>query len=348
MLRWVLLALLAVHVPGAMAAPPAEPVPATTPAPMRTIVRVGGPAAGEIWSRIRGQTVDLDITLVRVADAGEPALSAQLDAASRLARAHQARVVVWLRPLPDQPGLAVHVVEPGADRLFVRRVPQGEPGLAARSATIEAAALVVRSALGALAAGTPIGVPARALVAEEERAHPPPARWHLAARWQAALDGARRTGHHGLAARAGFGRGPWQVHASLATHPPVTIADQRAALRVGRHDATLGLSWGWSARGLRVAAVLDAGVAVYTRATDPLDDTVVAAAPARIPALCIRPGARVHLPVLAGGLFVEIEAAADVLLGAPEFVYEGDGGPELHTRLRPVQPRASLGLMWEF
>lgn len=353
MVRWVLpaLALLAVHVSGAVAAPPpAGPMhaPAPTPAPMRTIVRIGGPTGDEIWSRIRGQTIDLDVALVRVADAAEPALSGQLDAATRLARAHRARVVVWLRPLPDQPGLAVHVVEPAADRLFVRRVPQREPGLAARSATIEAAALVVRSALRALAAGTPIGVSARTLVAAEERAHAPPSRWHLAARWQAALDGARRAGHHGLAARVGFGRGSWQAHATLATHPRVTIADERAALRVARHDATVGMSWGWRAGGLRIAAALDAGVAVYTRATDPLDDGVAAAAPSLVPALCIRPGARVHLPVLAAGLFVELEAAADVLLGAPEFVYQRDGLLEPHTRLWPVQPRASLGLMWEF
>lgn len=324
--------------------------------PMRTIVRLA-PAPGEdgdeLWARVRGQTSDLDVVLIRVDDDGEPALTHQLQAASRLAVAHDARAVVWLRPLPGQPGVVVYVAEPDADRVFVRHVPQREPGLAARSATAEAAALVVRSALRALAAGTPIGVPARSLVAEQ--APGPPSspmssplglRWHLAAHWQAAADGAQRLGHHGAALRVGLGRGAWQVHATVATHPAATLADDRARLRVARHGAGLGLAWLQDAAALRLGAALDVSALLYTRTTAAAAPGVVAAAPAYLPALAISPGVHVRVPLGMRALSLELAVAADVLVGAPEFVYRRAGATEVHTRLWPVQPRASLGLIW--
>jgi hypothetical protein len=323
---------------------------------MRTIVRLvdaPGHDSDELWSRMHGQVSDLDLVIIRMADQGEPALADQLQAASRLARAYDVRAVVWLRPLPDQPGLAVYVAEPAAERVFVRRVPQREAGLAARSATAEAAALVVRSSLRALAAGTPIGVPAAELVRAEQRAQasPPPPRprtpWLLAVHWQAAADGAARLGHHGLAARVGLDRGAWHVHATVATHPAVTLVDDRARLRVARHGAGLGLARRWQAGALRIDAGLDATAILYTRATEPVTPDVVATAPGRIPALALSPGLRLRLPAGLPGLFIELGATADVLLGAPEFVYQRDGVSEPHTRLWPVQPRASLGLAWQ-
>lgn len=327
---------------------------------MRTIVRLA-PAPGtdgakgdegdeddEIWERMRGQTSDLDLVLIRMDDDGEPRLALQLQAASRLAVAHDARAVVWLRPMPAQPGLVVYVAEPDADRVFVRHVPQREPGLAARSATAEAAALVVRSALRALAAGTPIGVPARALVIAEQATAPSPAlRWHLAAHWQAAADGARRLGHHGAALRVGLGRGAWQVHAAVATHPAVTLVDDRARLRVARHGAGLGVAWSRDAAALRLGVALDASALLYTRTTEPAAPGVVAAAPAYLPALAISPGVHVRVPLGARALSLELAIAADVVVGAPEFVYRRADATERHTRLRPVQPRASLGLRWQ-
>lgn len=318
--------------------------------PMRTIVRLA-PAPGEdgdeLWERMRGQTSDLEVVLIRMDDDGEPALTHQLQAASRLAVAHDARAVIWLRPLPAQPGVIVYVAEPDADRVFVRHVPQREPGLAARSATAEATALVVRSALRALAAGAPIGVPTRSLVIAEQAPRPPTAlRWHLAAHWQAAADGAQRLGHHGASVRAGLGRGTWQVHATVATHPAATLVDDRARLRVARHGAGLGLAWLGHAAALRLGAALDVGALLYTRTTTPVAPGVVAAAPAYLPALAISPGVHVRVPLGARALSLELAVAADVLVGAPEFVYRRAGAAERHTRLWPVQPRASLGLLW--
>jgi hypothetical protein len=321
--------------------------------PMRAIVRLvdaPGSDSDELWSRMHGQTSDLEVVIIRMADQGELSLADQIQAASRLARAYDVRAVVWLRPLPDQPGVAVYVAEPAAERVFVRHVPQREPGLAARSATAEAAALVVRSSLRALAQGTPIGVPAAALVRAEQRAQTSPderTRWLLAVHWQAAADGAQRLGHHGVAGRAGLDLGAWHVHATVATHPAVTLIDERARLVVARHGAGLGLARRWRAGALRIDAGLDVAAILYTRATEPVTPDVVAAAPGRIPALAFAPGLRLRVPAGLPGLFLELGAAADVLLGAPEFVYQRAGASERHTRLRPVQPRASLGLAWQ-
>lgn len=226
-------------------------------------------------------------------------------------------------------------------------MPQREPGLAARSATAEATALVVRSALRALAAGAPIGVPTRSLVIAEEAPAPSPAlRWHLAAHWQAAADGAQRLGHHGASVRVGLGRGAWQVHATVATHPAATLVDERARLRVARHGAGLGLAWLGHAAALRLGAALDVGALLYTRTTTPVAPGVVAAAPAYLPALAISPGVHVRVPLGARALSLELAFAADVRVGAPEFVYRRACAAERHTRLWPVQPRASLGLLW--
>ena len=321
--------------------------------PMRTIVRLveaAGQDSDELWSRMHGQISDLDLVIIRMADRGEASLTEQLQAAARLARAYDVRAVVWLRPLPDQPGLAVYVAEPAAERVFVRHVPQREAGLAARSATAEAAALVVRSSLRALAAGTPIGVPAAELVRAEQRAQTSPRQrtpWLLAVRWQATADGAQRPGHHGLAARAGLDRGAWHVHASVATHPAVTLVDDRARLRVARHGAGLGLARRWQIGALRLDLGLDATALLYTRATEPVAPDVVATAPGRIPALALGPGLRLRLPAGLPGLFIELGAGADALLGAPEFVYQRAGAGERHTRLRTVQPHAGLGLAWQ-
>jgi hypothetical protein len=345
MARSLLTALLALAAVLAAAPAGAEP--------MRTIVRLSdapGQDSDELWARMHGQTSDLDVVMIRMADAGEPSLAQQIEAASRLARVYDVRAVVWLRPLPGQPGVAVYVAEPAAERVFVRQVPQREAGLAARSATAEAAALVVRSCLRALAAGTPIGVPAAELVRAEQHAQTSPGertRWLLAAHWQAAADGAQRLGHHGLAGRAGLHRGAWHVHATLATHPAVTLIDERARLVVARHGAGLGLGRSFSAGALRIDGTLDATATLYTRATEPVAPDVVAAAPGRILALAVTPGLRVRAPVGLPGLFLELGVAADVLLGAPEFVYQRAGASERHTRLWPVQPRASLGLAWQ-
>lgn len=425
------LVLVLVLVPGLLLSAAA---PARAEAPMRAVVRVPE-AEPALWARVRGQSSDLDVTLTRVRDAGEPALADQLEVAARLARAHQARVVVWFRPLPGRRGVIVYVAEPGADTVFVRRLPQGKGSVAARSATAEAAALVVRSALRALAAGGRIGVASRQAVDEAmtetmtETRHsdrhavrqppgpsadaadaaddadaaaddddeaddadddddeadadtpqvpvPPapaaaaraasaagasapgqPVLWHLAVHWQAAVDGHSSAGHHGVAAHLGVGSRRWHVDAMVATHPAASSSDDLTTIRLTRHRLGLGIGRTWAlgrghgrdgdqGHGLAITAEVSAGVVVFARATEALSPEVMATAPGRVLSWAVSPGARLRVPVhrLAPGLFIEVLAAADVLLAVPELGYDRDGQFVARDRLYPVQPRIGLGLL---
>lgn len=346
--------------PAAAAAPVAAAAPAAPGSALRTLVRLRATPAQadsseELWSRLRGQTNDLAVVLVRVDDTGEATLSEQLAAAETLAAAHQARVVVWLRPLPSGPGLLVHVAEPAADRLFVREVPQREAGPAARSATLEAAALVVRSALRALAAGTAIGVPAQALAAAQSPPPPPPTHtWQLAAGAVGTWDGAPARGHLGAWTRLGWGTDTWRAHAQLDAHLPAEVADQRVRLTLNRFAAALGGSYSAAAGPLRAAATLDLGAVLFTRQSARLSDADTAletTAPARTAALLIRPGARLQVPLIPHRprLAFELALAAEALLGAPRFVYQDAEGTQLaHTALWPVQASARAGLVLSF
>lgn len=141
-------------------------------APIRAVIRIqpDHDRSREIWTRLGGQTVDLAVTLVRVSDRGERRITEQLAAASQLARAHNARIVVWFRSDPNRGGIRVYIAEPGADSVFVRYLAQPSDSPDARSASAEAVALVVRSGLRALAQGADIGVPSREVVRADQAA----------------------------------------------------------------------------------------------------------------------------------------------------------------------------------
>ncbi|GAB4567021.1 MAG: hypothetical protein Tsb0020_19220 [Haliangiales bacterium] len=141
-------------------------------APIRAVIRIqpDHDRSREIWTRLGGQTVDLAVTLVRVDDRGERRITEQLAAASQLARAHSARIVVWFRSDPSRGGIRVYIAEPGADSVFVRYLAQPSDSPDARSASAEAVALVVRSGLRALAQGADIGVPSREVVRADQAA----------------------------------------------------------------------------------------------------------------------------------------------------------------------------------
>jgi hypothetical protein len=131
------------------------------------VVRIADPDDRPLLERVRGQTNDLDVTLLTDSETPlESSLGAQLESARALAESYQARVVVWF--VRDERALTVFVSEPKAGRVLVRRLERSSEQLA-YSAQHEAAALVVRTAMRALAHGGEIGV------AEKEIAPPPPA-----------------------------------------------------------------------------------------------------------------------------------------------------------------------------
>src|SRR5262249_30201480 len=157
------------------------------------------------------------------------------DAAGAIAKQRGAQAVVWFEPVPESgAGVLVLVADPRAGRILVRRIDAGgrAPGATLRdldSATLEAAALVVRTALHGLAQGAVIGIE-RAEVAGAAPpppppppppplpagprmppppagprvpppSGPPPSGWTAAVGWHAAYDG--HALQDGLAARLG-------------------------------------------------------------------------------------------------------------------------------------------------
>lgn len=115
------------------------------------------PGDPELERRVQGQAADLDWTVEMGPKTPLSGGAASLRAAERLGDDRNARVVVWLDPAGD--GWIVNVVDVERGRLLVREVkPEGSVDDLGRSATLEAAALVVRSALRSLAEGGEIGV----------------------------------------------------------------------------------------------------------------------------------------------------------------------------------------------
>ena len=128
----------------------AAPASAQADAPLRVLI-LADDDDDEVVARIEGQVADLPVALARGAaldDAG--ALASQLATAQARARAQAADAVVWF--VRDGDGWIVHVADPAAGRLLVRRVDSGAGAMSA-SAALESAALMVRTALRGLAAG---------------------------------------------------------------------------------------------------------------------------------------------------------------------------------------------------
>jgi hypothetical protein len=361
-------ALLFAMVSGAAAA---EPAPA---ARLSTVVRVQGAADAEILARIEGQTVDLDIDLAveRGRDV-EPSLSRQLVTARRLASEREARVVVWFRFVDGArgPETIVYVAEPAADRVLVRRIAhEGSDRAMARSAAAEAAALVVRSSLRALAAGVEIGVapsevpdadaePGPALQGSDSevpaslglrdggaagsggtRLHP-----FVGIGWQAVVDGSASAGQHGVRGRLGLGLGRLRFALDAGASPAVAYTDDLTSIQVSRAQGGLAvgalLIGGGSAR---LEAEVAAGVVRFSRTTRLRSSEVQATPDSDIYSPWIAPSLRAAWSPEGGRFWLELTAGTDILLRAPEFGYELDGAFVSRNRLWPVEPRVGLGI----
>lgn len=136
------------------------------------VVRIADPDDRLLLERVRGQTNDLDVTLLTDSETPlEGSLGSQLEGARALASTYHARVVVWF--VRDERALTVFVSEPAAGRVLVRRLERPSEQLA-YSAQHEAAALVVRSAMRALAQGGEIGVAEKEIAPAPEPPPPPP------------------------------------------------------------------------------------------------------------------------------------------------------------------------------
>jgi hypothetical protein len=247
----------------------------------------------------------------------------------------------------------------GAADLSVRRVRARRGDAVARSAAIEELALLVRSALRALAdpdQGGEVERPPLSAAMDEEarRRHPPRGApraigWHVTAGWQVAVDGQSPAGQNGLVVRAGVQWRRLLLEAGVLGGIPATLADADTAVSLSRHGASVsgGFLWRLSSR-LSLVAGAEAGALWYLRETRALLPFVVAAPSRVLPALLLSPQGRLVVqPFRTGALSrvrLDLLVSADGVVGAPELDYQAPSGLLLRNRLWPVQPRVGLSL----
>ncbi len=328
---------------------------------LATVIRIADDADKQIAKRIEGQTVDLDVTLVRERTGPiEDGLSRQFQTATRIAEERGADVVVWFRR--DDDATIVYVADPRAGTLFARRI-----GAASDTAVAEAAALVVRSALRALAAGGTIGVEAPPPPPPEPEtdpepppdpkpAPPPPppptrstpTRWHAAVGWQASIDGESPSGQHGLAVEIGFARRRFTLALAGVASLPVTLEDDLTAVDLARHSVAIAALYSVHRTDtLDVSIGLAVGGAAFARSTTATKDPGVAATPATTTlAGVIGPELRARWTLSPGaGIAIDLTVGADAVAGAPELGYEVDGTFEVRNSLWPAQPKVGLRMV---
>ena len=306
-----------------------------------------------IVSRLRGQLADLEgvaLDVVAVTDEVEPTLGAQLATADKLATEHDARVVVWF--LAHGKKLSVAIATPRDHRLFVREIPS-----AAESASAEAAAIVVRSAVKSISLGGTIGieVPAAPVAPvvqprpepppAEEPPHlpPPPSKLALdvALGWQVALDGGAHRGAHALVQRTTLENGAWGASLAITLGVPLEWqAGSDVVLDVSRSGALVG---GERQLGGGLAVGVGAGAMFYRRSTTSTPSGLTATPSSSTTAFAAaleviwRAQLSHHIAVLAC-------AGIDAVAGAPEAALSRDGMVEVVDTIRPLQPRASLAV----
>lgn len=332
--------------------------------PLPVVVRIDDPDDRLLLERVRGQTNDLDVQIET--DSGrplEPSLAEQLRTARTLTESRRARVAVWF--VRDDSGLTVHVSEPGAGRVLVRRlehiVEEGQGTALSASADSEAVALLVRSALRALAAGGEIGVSEKEVapapsptppVSEAAPARPPapPPAWQLdaTAGWHGALDGVSGAGQHAFVGAVTLRRGMWSAGVRGGVGLSSTLQDELASVQLARHHAVLRLGVSpWSTDTWQLDVALGCGAALYTQAASARTDNLRAAPDTRrVLALLQGELSLGVLPPAFGGWFgLSLAVGVDALPRVPELGYTQGGQFRRWDRLHAVQPRGGLSLL---
>jgi hypothetical protein len=307
-------------------------------------VLVLGPTPSELLTRVRGQTSDLPFELVELDRAD--ATRDPFERAIAVGTAEHAPFALSFDLAEHH--VDVRIVEVRAGRLFVRRVPIERAS--DRSAALEAAALVVRSALSALAEGGHVGIVV-------PRAEPPPEapsvptslpppssadpRAHFELGWAGAVDGHAPLGQHAAVLRGGLALGPVRVLAAFAPGIPVALEDERARLDVTRLRAALGaFVRAVDASPIHLILGLELGAVLWHRATTVRTDTLVATAPTWSASPLVSAHARVEL-ALARAVALALDVGVDVLPLAPSFTL----GAQPRYPLWSAQPLAELVLV---
>ncbi len=308
--------------------------------PLRVLVLVDGEGERQLAARVEGQTTDLDTFIITTEAPAGLSPEAKAERARGDGVTHRAEVVVWF--LAEGDGWVVNVAH-GDDRLQ-RRVAESSGALSS-SASTEAVALVVRTALRGIAIGAP--PPPRT-----PEAPPVPVRFWGALGWTAVLDGSGNPGHHGGEARAGAAVGSWQVLLELAYQPgesirsadatpgvpTTTIAVDRLAVGlVGGYELLRGSWW-------RLGAEFGGAAVRYSRSTTELADNFKATPPRASWSPTLRPAFSFSAH-LGWAVWAVLAAGADVVFARPQFEVNDAGVFKHISTLWAVEPRVSLTLV---
>lgn len=333
---------------------------------MVSVVRVGRPADEKLLERVRGQTSDLPLSIVRVPGPVEAELDAARARADELARSFGARGVVWF--VDDVPGdVTIFVVDAEERRIFVHRVDHRS---GTRSAVLESASLIVRDVLQAMTEGRPIGLRMEMPAHDETDVLAPPLRISAepavapllvlapepaGLRWAPfAAVGARvvladGTPSYALHQRLGASLGRFELGAALTLGEQDVRTDSFASLLLRRH--TLGAFAGWRfelAERLSAITDLHAGVALFFRSTRPVSPKAVPLASRTIANAFVGPEVRMAWTPGPSWLRLSLGIGADVVFAPPATSYENLRGERVGTlALWPVQPYVTASLeMW--
>jgi hypothetical protein len=333
-----------------------------------------------IAQRIAGQAADLDVAVsIARGPQLEGRLTDQLAAADGLAKERGARVVVWFELDARAPGaVLVFVSEPASGRLLVRRVG-GEEGSTPTSATFEAAALVVRSALRALAAGGVIGVerdevlrergaqpaapvPMRKSAAPRPETPPAPLRsrepppekaptespgeglsWLGGVGFQIAADGAAEAGALSIVGHGGLMLRPLELGVIASAGLPSASKDPFASVALSRYSAAATAAW-QALRGPTLDGLLTArlGVLLFVRSTEDARPRVVAAPTRTSVSVLLGPELALRWRPTGGGWGLLGGGGVDWVPGAPEIGYEVEGAFQSALGIWRFQPHGRV------
>jgi hypothetical protein len=334
----------------------------------RVVVRAPDATSRALLQRIRGQTSDLDQEIVEASQpAMEPRIGDELATARQFASRYDARVVVWFETTGDTLTLFFSIPKEG--RTLVRSL---ERAAGRDSATLEAAALIVRSVLRALATGATIGVtlakpldipaaPDSAPVVPRPVLTPPtppeaeaPAQplprdrlgWLVSAGWHSAMCGSN-VWLQGVEARGGVSHGPLALGVQLSLDAPTELTDRYATVRLSRGTATaFGAVAIPAGQAVRLGVAVGAGAAGFPRQSVDVAPGVSRAPDAwNVSAILAgEVGASVRWSWQGAFWGFALRAGADAVLAPPTIGYDVGGAfVAVHT-LWTVQPKAVLAL----
>jgi hypothetical protein len=343
----------------------------------RVVVRAPDATSRALLQRIRGQTSDLDQEIV---EASQPAMESriadELATARHFAARYDARVVVWFDTTGETLTLFFSIPREGRtlvrslERAAGRDAPTG-------SATLEAAALIVRSVLRALAAGATIGLtlakpldlpagndaapvapapvvphpgpgPLSPPEAEVPTPETPRTRWGwlFSAGWHSALIGPS-VWLQGVEARGAVSRGSLALGLQLSLDAPTELADRYATVRLSRGAASaFGALVIPAGDSFRLSLAVGAGAAGFPRQSVDVSAGVVRAPDAwNVSALLAgEVGAAVRWSWQGVVWAVALRGGADAILAPPTIGYDVGGAFVAAHALWTLQPKAVLAL----